>query len=148
MHTWLKSSTSRYKAYSGVFISNHPEYSHFIIRWWTSLYLKTILKKATSWGNLARGHFMAQFCVMVKGPCRGKSCDFWARIRIRKTTVEDLASGIKGCIIECKTTNSMPLNQALREYWFQLGIRNLDRLCEEEPDLCAKMVDAEVLAQS
>jgi hypothetical protein len=90
---------------------------------------------------------MAQFCVMVKGPCRGKSCDYWARIRIRKTPVEELASGIRECIMNRKQKDSIRWDEALREYWSQLGIRNLDRLCDEEPDLCAKMIDAEILAQ-
>lgn len=90
---------------------------------------------------------MAQYCVMVKGPCRGKSCDFWARIKIRKKTIEELASEIRQSIIECKTSTSIPLEKALQEYWSQLGIQNFERLCDEEPDLCKKMVEAEVLAQ-
>ena len=91
---------------------------------------------------------MAQFCVLVKGPCRGKSCDYWARIKIRKASVEELASGIRECIVECKTTTAVPLDKALRDYWSKLGIRNFERLCEEEPALCTKMAKAEVLAQS
>jgi hypothetical protein len=91
---------------------------------------------------------MAQFCVMVKGPCRGKSCDYWARIKIRKTPIEELASGIRQCVVECKQKDSMKLDEALREYWSRLGIRSLDRLCNEEPDLCAKMIAAETLAQA
>ncbi|MBN2229394.1 MAG: hypothetical protein JW779_07340 [Candidatus Thorarchaeota archaeon] len=91
---------------------------------------------------------MVQYCVMVKGPCRGKMCDFWARIKIRKASIEELVVGIRESIAQCNSTQSMILNDALREYWTRMGIRNFERLCEEEPDLCAKMIDAELQAQS
>jgi hypothetical protein len=90
---------------------------------------------------------MAQYCIMVKGPCRGKSCDFWARVKIRKLSMDELVTDIRDCVEECKNNNSMKLDDALRKYWFHIGIQNLDRLCNEEPDLCAKMIDAEVRAQ-
>ena len=90
---------------------------------------------------------MAQFCPMVKGPCRGKACDFWARVKIRKLPLEDLVTGIKDTIDECNGKNSMSVDDAIREYWNQIGVRNMDRLCLEEPDLCTKMMDAEVMAQ-
>lgn len=91
---------------------------------------------------------MTQFCVMVRGPCRGKACDYWARIKIRKAQIETLALEIRAHIIECTQKDSMKLEDAVREYWSQLGIRSFDRLCDEEPDLCTKMIDAEVLAQT
>jgi hypothetical protein len=90
---------------------------------------------------------MAQYCVLVRGPCRGKSCDYWARVKIRKVSMNELIADIQESVRECKNTNSMELDEALRNYWSQIGIRNFDRLCREEPDLCAKMVDAEVRAQ-
>ncbi len=90
---------------------------------------------------------MALYCVLVKGVCRGKGCDFWARVKIRKLSLEELVSGIRESIVECQTNNSMPIENAIRAYWFQIGIRNMDKLCVEEPDLCTKMMDAEVLAQ-
>jgi len=90
---------------------------------------------------------MVQYCVMVKGPCRGKSCDFWARVKIRKLSMNDLIADIRESIKECNNTKSVRLNEALRKYWFEIGILDLDRLCREEPDLCAKMIDAEVRAQ-
>jgi len=89
---------------------------------------------------------MAQYCVMVKGPCRGKSCDFWARVRIRKLSMNELIIDIRTYIEEWKNTKSMKIDDAFREYWCQIGIQDLDRLCHEEPDLCAKMKDAEARA--
>ena len=90
---------------------------------------------------------MVQYCVMVKGACRGKSCDYWARVKIRKMPLEDLISGIRDSIVECNSKNSTSKGEAIREYWYQIGVRNMDRLCMEEPDLCIKMMDAEVMAQ-
>lgn len=91
---------------------------------------------------------MALYCVMVKGPCRGKKCDFWARVKIRKASVEELAAGIRQVILKCEDKDSTTRENALREYWHVIGVRNMTRLCEEEPDLCAKMTEAEVQAQN
>lgn len=90
---------------------------------------------------------MALYCVLVKGACKGKGCDFWARVKIRKLSLDELVIGIRESIVECTSKNSMSIEDAIHEYWFQIGVRNLDRLCVEEPDLCTKMMDAEVLAQ-
>ena len=90
---------------------------------------------------------MALYCVLVKGPCRGALCDFWGRVKIRKSSVEELAAGIKQGIMMCEGQNAMTRENALREYWHVLGIRNMTKLCEEEPELCAKMTEAERQAQ-
>ena len=87
------------------------------------------------------------YCVMVKGFCRGKKCDYWGRVKIRKSSVEDLAEGIKSAIVKCKEDDSMTLEDALHDYWHAIGVRDMKRLCEEEPDLCAKMTQAETQAQ-
>jgi hypothetical protein len=84
---------------------------------------------------------------MVKGPCRGKGCDFWARIKIRKLALEELVRDIQDCIVECENNGSKTKEEAIQKYWTQIGIKNMDRVCEEEPDLCTKMMDAEVLAK-
>ena len=84
---------------------------------------------------------------MVKGLCRGNACDFWARIKIRKLSLDELVLSIKESLVECKAGNPMSIDDAIREYWKQIGIKNMDRVCEEEPDLCTKMMDAEVLAK-
>ncbi|MFW9770514.1 MAG: hypothetical protein ACFFF9_01160 [Candidatus Thorarchaeota archaeon] len=87
------------------------------------------------------------YCVMVKGPCRGKKCDYWGRVKIRKSSVEELAAGIRKAIAQCDGQETVAREDALREYWHYIGVRNMKRLCEEEPDLCAKMTEAEVQAQ-
>ena len=91
---------------------------------------------------------MAAYCVMVKGPCRGAFCDYWGRVRIRKASVEELVEGIRGAILRCKGSDSMTLEEAIQEYWRVVGVRDMKRLCEEEPALCAKMTEAEVQAQT
>ncbi|MFW9786231.1 MAG: hypothetical protein ACFFE2_01770 [Candidatus Thorarchaeota archaeon] len=90
---------------------------------------------------------MALYCVMVKGPCRGAYCDYWGRVKIRKSSVEELAAGIRSVVTKCQGSDAMTLEVALHEYWRVFGIHDMKRLCEEEPDLCAKMTEAEVQAQ-
>ena len=84
---------------------------------------------------------------MVKGFCRGKGCDFWARIKIRKLSLDELVSNIKESFVESDDNGGAAIDEAIREYWTHLGIKNIDRVCEEEPDLCTKMMDAEILAK-
>lgn len=90
---------------------------------------------------------MVQYCSMVKGSCRGKGCDFWARVKIRKLPLDELVANIRESIAECESNGGLLKDEAIREYWTQLGIKNMDRLCKEEPDLCTKMMDAEMLAK-
>lgn len=85
---------------------------------------------------------------MVKGACRGNSCDFWARIKIRKLSLDELVSNIRESLMECNSNNGVSIDEAIREYWAQIGIKSMDRVCEEEPDLCTKMMDAEILAKN
>ncbi len=87
------------------------------------------------------------YCVLVKGLCRGKKCDYWGRVRIRKSSVEELAAGIKAVVMKCQENDSMALEDALLEYWYAIGVRDMKVLCEEDPDLCAKMTKAEIQAQ-
>jgi hypothetical protein len=86
---------------------------------------------------------MVYFCVMVKGPCRGKLCDFWARIKIRKSSLDDLVKGLTNSIAQCADRQEIELKDAFNNYWFLLGIRSRSKLCKEEPDLCEKMRVAE-----
>ncbi len=62
-------------------------------------------------------------------------------------SVEELVAGIKQVIEMCEGQDAMTLEEALREYWHVLGVRNMERLCEEDPELCAKMTAAELQAQ-
>jgi hypothetical protein len=84
---------------------------------------------------------------MVKGYCRGNKCDYWGRVKIRKSSVQDLAADIREVVVKCQAEDSMTLEDALHEYWYAIGVRDMKRLCEEEPDLCAKMTSAEAQAQ-
>ena len=80
---------------------------------------------------------------MVKGPCRGKQCDFWARIKIRKRAVEELVREVYDSIIECEDSSVFDIRIALDQFWYKIGVRDRERLCYEEPDLCAKIKEVE-----
>ena len=83
------------------------------------------------------------FCVMVKGPCRGKQCDFWARIKIRKRSVEELVRNLNDSITECKDNTGFDLKITFNQFWYEIGVRDMEKLCHEEPDLCAKIKEVE-----
>jgi hypothetical protein len=79
------------------------------------------------------------YCVMVQGPCRGKMCDFWARVRLKKSPNDELAQDMYLSIRECDNPGRIDLDDAIIEYWTTFGVKNIERLCGEEPDLCTKM---------
>jgi len=76
---------------------------------------------------------------MVKGPCRGKMCDFWARVKIRKRSIDGLANDILQVMHERGAPSTSGTEQTLADFWHKLGVKNRSRLCDEEPDLCNKM---------
>lgn len=82
-------------------------------------------------------------CVMVKGPCRGRNCDFWARIRLRKKTQDEILSEISTQIKKCLESQNEDFESILKDYWSGIGIRNMELLCQEEPDLCEKIMSIE-----
>ncbi len=84
---------------------------------------------------------MGYYCTMIHGPCRGKQCDFWARTKIKKASIEDLVSGFKDSVKECEA--GVPLNKALDQFWAGFGIKSKTNLCREEPALCEKMQEVE-----
>ncbi len=86
---------------------------------------------------------MALYCVMVKGPCRGKMCDFWARVRIRKLHIDELTQELQNSISKCEEGITSNLDDAFSQYWTDFGITDLTRFCEEAPDLCSKIKQAE-----
>lgn len=86
---------------------------------------------------------MAAFCVMVKGPCRGKMCDFWARVRLRKLHIGELVQDIRNSISICEEDFGSTLDDAFSQYWTNFGIKDFRRFCEEDPDLCSKLKHAE-----
>jgi hypothetical protein len=78
---------------------------------------------------------------MVHGPCRGKMCDFWARVKLKKSTQNEIVRDMYLSVRECDNPGHVNLDDAIIEYWTAFGMRNIERLCEEEPDLCTKMKD-------
>jgi hypothetical protein len=84
---------------------------------------------------------------MVKGPCRGKMCDFWARVRLRKLHIDELAHELRSSISNCGDDVGSTLDDAFTQYWTDFGIKNFSRFCKEEPDLYSKMKLVEKLAR-
>lgn len=84
---------------------------------------------------------MGYYCTLVHGPCKGALCDFWARTKIRKASIEDLVSGFKDSVKACE--DGVPLNQALEQFWAGFGVKSRTVLCREEPTLCEKMQEVE-----
>lgn len=82
---------------------------------------------------------MGYYCVMVHGPCRGRLCDYWARVRLRKSSIEDLVASIHESICECNTDVGLSSEDILDRFWKTLGIKSIDRLCDEDPGLCEKI---------
>ncbi|MGV9102986.1 MAG: hypothetical protein ACOC3C_02580 [Candidatus Thorarchaeota archaeon] len=88
---------------------------------------------------------MKDWCVMIGGPCRGKNCDFWAQIKIKKKPVEEMVEDIL-TRVETQNEESLPTpKQAIQEYWDCLGVKNLNRLRKEKPEIFAKMKEVEQL---
>jgi hypothetical protein len=80
---------------------------------------------------------------MVKGPCRGKMCDFWTRVKLRKLHIDEVVEELRNSIIGCDDEIGSDLDKAFTQFWRDFGIRDLRRFCEEDPELCSKMKDAE-----
>lgn len=92
------------------------------------------------------GCFLMAHCVLVKGPCRGKMCDFWARIKIQKKSIDEMADDIRESIAECEEGNIKTITEVIQAYWSALGVRDMNRLCEEESNLYEKIKQVEYLA--
>ncbi len=73
-------------------------------------------------------------------------CDFWARVKIRKRSVEELADEMKESIVECEEGNIKTVTEVIQAYWSALGIRDMNRLCKEESNLYEKIKQVENLA--
>ena len=89
------------------------------------------------------------YCPLVRGQCRGtKLCDFWARVKLEKKSVEQLVEGINKDFVENGENNGRPLRKDVDRYWRLFGIKSMDVLSEEKPHLYAKIkqVEAHVLA--
>jgi hypothetical protein len=66
-------------------------------------------------------------------------CDFWARVRLRKRSIEEVAQDMHLSIRQCDNPGHTELDEAIVEYWTTFGVKDIGRLCEEEPELCSKM---------
>jgi hypothetical protein len=66
-------------------------------------------------------------------------CDFWARVKLRKRTIDEVAQDMYLSIRECDNPGHIKLDDAIFEYWIAFGVKNIRRLCEEEPELCTKI---------
>ena len=65
-------------------------------------------------------------------------CDFWARVRIRKADPDRLLEEMRKEVSVCRD-NGTDIEDAIQGFWSMFGLRNLSRLCMEEPDLCTKI---------
>lgn len=70
-------------------------------------------------------------------------CDFWARVKLRKMTTDEIALDMYLSIRECDNPGHTRLDDVIIEYWAGFGVRNIGRLCEEEPELCSKIRQVE-----
>lgn len=89
------------------------------------------------------------YCTMVKGPCRGALCDFWARTKIKKASIDELVLKARESILECSKDNGgVALDKALEKFWKDFGIKSMESLCKEDPKLCQKvgLVQSEILS--
>jgi hypothetical protein len=75
-------------------------------------------------------------------------CDFWARVKLRKMTTDEVAQDMYLSISECDNPGHARLDDAIIEYWAAFGVKNIVRLCEEEPDLCSKITVVEQKVKS
>ncbi|TXT53840.1 MAG: hypothetical protein BAJATHORv1_110032 [Candidatus Thorarchaeota archaeon] len=83
------------------------------------------------------------WCNMVRGPCKGNKCDFWARAKLKKMTVEDIVQRIQDSVAECDSSNGKELEDAIEDFWTAFGIKDMDVLREEDMSLFSKIQEAE-----
>lgn len=57
-------------------------------------------------------------------------------------TSDDVTQDMYLTIQECDNPGHTNLEDAIIEYWTSFGVKSVARLCEEEPDLCSKMKNA------
>jgi len=73
-------------------------------------------------------------------------CDFWARVKIQKKSVEEMADDIRESIAECEEGNIKTIAEIIQAYWSALGVRDMNRLSGEESNLYEKIKQVENLA--
>jgi muramidase (phage lysozyme) len=72
-------------------------------------------------------------------------CDFWARIKIQKKSVEEMVDDIRESINKCEEGNIKTITEVIQSYWSALGVRDMNRLCEEKSNLYEKIKQVENL---
>ena len=73
-------------------------------------------------------------------------CDFWARVKIQKKSIDEMVDDIRESIAECEEGNTKTITEVVQDYWSALGVRNMNRLSEEEPNLYEKIKQVENLS--
>jgi hypothetical protein len=64
-------------------------------------------------------------------------------VKLGKLHIDELVQDIRKSISSCEEDFGSNLDDAFFQYWTDFGIKDLRRFCEEEPDLCSKMKQAE-----
>jgi len=72
-------------------------------------------------------------------------CDFWARVKIQKKSVEEMADDIRESITKSDEGIIKTITEVIQAYWSALGVRDMNRLCEEESNLYEKIKQVEDL---
>jgi hypothetical protein len=86
---------------------------------------------------------LSHWCTMVHGPCRGKACDFWARVKLKHATVDELLEQISHDIFQC-AEGQHTIDSAIDRYWKLFGLSSLERLGKEEPELFEKVREVSI----
>ncbi len=78
-------------------------------------------------------------------------CDYWGRVRVRKASVDDLVRMLTQSLEAHRQTRPRVQNertgssdhrefrQVAEEFWRGMGIKDRDRVCQEDEELCLKM---------
>jgi len=83
---------------------------------------------------------LTHWCTMVHGPCRGKACDFWARVKLKQATTDELLEQISQAIGR-NTGGQDATDSIIDRYWRRFGLSSLERLHMEEPELFEKVME-------
>ena len=87
------------------------------------------------------------WCVIVKGPCRGRKCDYWERVRLRKTPIHELADTMTQFLERRREEPDCTFDELTLQFWREFGIKDLDLLCREDYELCRKMKRVEEMCR-
>ncbi len=84
------------------------------------------------------------YCPLIRGICRGtKLCDFWARVKLEKKSVDEIVEGLRKGVDEHGGNNGRTIREAIDRYWVLSGIKSMELLSKEKPALFAKIKQAE-----